>query len=119
MSDDSKKPVSLSWDAFQQMGNPDNAPEIQEENQGSDHDASDVIRIHLEKKGRGGKSVSIIKGLTCDDDTLEEMGRTLRKKCGVGGSIKQGEIIIQGNHRDKIKTILQDMGYRNIKFAGG
>ena len=116
--DNPKKPQSLSWEDFKSLGNPDNAPELPAE-ESEIHDFQDTIRIHLEKKGRGGKSVSIIKGLSCDDSTLTDIGKEIRKKCGVRGSVKHGEIIIQGNHREKIKSILQDMGYRNIKFAGG
>ncbi len=116
--DNPKKSQSLSWEDFKSLGNPENAPELPIE-ESDIHDFQDIIRIHLEKKGRGGKSVSIITGLSCNDATLSDIGKDIRKKCGVGGSVKNGEIIIQGNHREKIKSILQDLGYRNIKFAGG
>lgn len=77
------------------------------------------IRIKLEKKGRGGKIVSIVSGLKVNPDHLEEIAKDLKSKCGTGGSSKNGEIIIQGDHRDKIIAILSKKGYSNVKKSGG
>ncbi|MDX5325994.1 MAG: translation initiation factor [Bacteroidota bacterium] len=84
---------------------------------GDGTDSQDV-RVHLEKKGRGGKVVSIIKGFTMAEDEIDELARELKAHCGVGGSVKEGEVIIQGDQRDKIISFLKN---KNIlaKKAGG
>lgn len=115
-----KKEVNLSWDAFQSMGNPENAPEMEQEKEGTNKSIYQNIRVHLEKKHRGGKPVSIVRGLEeMDDDDLKALGKLLKAKCGVGGSVKNGEIIIQGQNRKKIVELLEQNGYKNIKLAGG
>ncbi len=77
------------------------------------------IRVWLEKKNRGGKVVSIISGFVGSEDDLKELGKTLKTRCGVGGSVKDGEIIIQGDFRDRIIAILSEQGYKKVKKAGG
>ena len=79
----------------------------------------DVVRVWLDRKNRGGKEVSVIRGLSGTTDTLKSLAKELKSSCGVGGSVKDGEIIIQGNHRDKIIAILKKKGYVDIKKAGG
>ncbi|MFN9800556.1 MAG: translation initiation factor, partial [Bacteroidota bacterium] len=75
------------------------------------------LRVWLEKNHRGGKLASVVRGFVGEAEQLEELGRTLKSKCGTGGSAKDGEIIIQGDHRDKIIVILTSLGYR-CKKAG-
>jgi translation initiation factor 1 len=75
------------------------------------------LRVWLEKNHRGGKTATVIKGFVGSVDDLETLGKTLKTKCGTGGSAKDGEIIIQGDHREKIMTILSQLGYK-AKKAG-
>lgn len=115
---DNKIKKSLSWDDFQALGNPENAPELPEEKTNPKFNIP--IKAHYEKKGRGGKETVIIRGF--DDNTdhdLEAICKTIKSKIGVGGSVKDNEIIIQGNQRDKIVDILKNLGFTQIKKAGG
>jgi translation initiation factor 1 len=75
------------------------------------------LRVWLEKNHRGGKIASVIKGFVGKQEDLEALGKTIKTKCGTGGSAKEGEIIIQGDHREKIVALLQQLGYK-AKKAG-
>ena len=76
------------------------------------------FELHFSKKGRSGKIVTLVKGIDMDRDTLIYISKKLKRKLSVGGSIKDGIIIIQGNSRDKIQENLLKMGH-SVKKIGG
>lgn len=71
--------------------------------------------VFLDKSGRAGKQVTVIGGFTGTPGDLDALARTLKTRCGVGGSVKSGEILIQGDLRDKVLDILKSTGYRAVK----
>ena len=73
------------------------------------------LRVQIEKKGRGGKTVTIVRGFVGKDDDLKSLARLLKNRCGVGGSTKDGEILIQGELKEKVLGILLESGYTNSK----
>lgn len=76
------------------------------------------LRVLIDRKQRKGKSVTLIEGFVGTADDLKDLGKMLKSKCGVGGSAKDGEIIIQGEMRDKVMDLLKADGY-NVKRVGG
>ena len=73
------------------------------------------LRVSIEKKGRGGKTVTLITGFIGKEKDLKELGKLLKTKCGVGGSAKDGEIIIQGEFKQRIIELLKAEGYSQTK----
>jgi len=70
------------------------------------------LTVGIDRRNRGGKQVTLVSGFVGRADDLKELGRTLKTRLGVGGSAKDGEITIQGDFRDKVVSILQELGYR-------
>lgn len=77
-----------------------------------------IIRIRRETKGRKGKGVTTVSGFDLDTEKLKTLAKQLKKTCSTGGTVKDGIIEIQGDHRDSLKQQLDKMGYQ-VKLAGG
>ena len=73
------------------------------------------MRLNMERVGRGGKTVILVKGFVCSEEDITALSKLLKQKCGVGGSVKDGEIIIQGDHRQRLIEILKKEGYTQTK----
>ena len=82
-------------------------------------DKSAPLRVYLDRKQRRGKEATIVTGFSGPEDDLQTLGKKLKITCGAGGSVKDGEIIIQGNHRDRVVEELLYLGYRDVKKSGG
>lgn len=76
------------------------------------------VRVHLERKGRGGKTVSVIKGVMSPAHGKDALAKHLKNKLGTGGAVKEDDVEIQGDHRDKLVDLLNELGYK-AKKAGG
>lgn len=95
-------------------------PDFQYENIGKEEEetlpkSQQKLRISMEKKGRGGKTATLIKGFIGTEEDLKELGKLLKSRCGVGGSSKEGEIIIQGDFKQRIIDLLKTEGYTQTK----
>lgn len=77
----------------------------------SDKEKKGKLHVVIEKKGRKGKTATIIEGFACDDSTLDEVARSLKQRIGTGGSARGGEILLQGEWKDKASELLRGMGY--------
>ena len=73
------------------------------------------LRLSMERAGRGGKTVTLVRGFVGKDDDLKSLAKFLKQACGVGGAVKDGEIIIQGDHRQHLLEILKKQGYTQTK----
>ena len=99
-------------------------PEVTEKDISEEDDADKIqtlppkqqkLRLAMERAGRGGKTVTIIRGFVGSEDDMNALCKLLKQKCGVGGTAKDGEIIIQGDHRPRLLEILKSEGYSNSK----
>ena len=77
-----------------------------------------TVYLHRESSGRAGKAVTLVKKLILSEDDLKALAKKLKQECGTGGTVKDGVIEIQGEHREKIADVLQKLGYK-VKIAGG
>ncbi|KAF0128136.1 MAG: translation initiation factor 1 [Bacteroidetes bacterium] len=98
--------------------NPDFVFESEEKNIQTLANQQQNLRVMLDKKQRGGKKVTLITGFVGQPADLEALGKSLKTACGVGGSAKDGEILVQGDFREKILQLLIKQGFK-AKLAGG
>lgn len=96
--------------------NPDFTYETEEEQEGETLSKErQRLRVAIEKKNRGGKTVTVVKGFVGTETDLKDLGKLLKTKCGVGGAVKEGEILIQGEWRDRLVSLLRQEGYSDTK----
>ena len=99
--------------------NPDFKYELDdEEEQTTLQPSQQRLRVQLDRKNRGGKVVTLVTGFIGTEDDLKELGKFLKSKCGVGGSAKDGEIIVQGDFKQKVLELLKKEGYTQTKTVG-
>ena len=98
--------------------NPDYAFDYGEEETVTIEPAKQNLRVMLDKKQRAGKKVTLITGFQGSDYDLAVLGKELKSACGVGGSVKDGEILLQGDFREKVLALLQEKGYTKTKTSG-
>lgn len=99
--------------------NPDFSYEMDEEQEAETLEPSEqLLYVSIDRKQRGGKEVTLVEGFVGSDEDLKDLGKTLKSKCGVGGTVKDGEIIVQGNFKMKVAELLQGLGYK-VKLKGG
>lgn len=114
---------TLNWDEFRALGNPENVPDTPadtDEGEIEDYLSKEILRVHIDRKNRRGKVATIVRGFEyLNENELKELGKFLKAKCGVGGTAKNNEIIIQGDHRDKVIELLSKKGVSNLKKSGG
>lgn len=92
--------------------NPDFKPAMEEEEAVvTPLPARQKLQVYIDRRNRGGKQVTLVKGFVGNTDDLSALAKTLKNRCGTGGSAKDGEILIQGDYRDRVVSLLSEMGY--------
>ncbi|NJK41585.1 MAG: translation initiation factor [Acaryochloridaceae cyanobacterium SU_2_1] len=113
------KPPSSDRRVYNEFGSPSS---FQSTDQSTDRPdlppAQQSLKIQVSRKGRKGKTVTVVSGFQTKPATLTDLTKTLKAQCGTGGTLKEGTIEIQGDHRQKLAEVLQKLGYR-VKFLGG
>ncbi len=99
--------------------NPDYDYDHEEDNMETLPVQQQKLRVMIDRKQRKGKEVTLVTGFIGTADDLKDLGKLLKSKCGVGGSAKDGEIIVQGNNKQKVIDLLKKEGYSQTKGVGG
>ncbi len=100
------------------MGLPEVSPQDEPEEKTQEEvlpKKSQRLRVSMERSGRGGKTVTIVRGFQGSDEEIAQLGKNLKQRLGVGGCVKEGEILIQGDLRQRVIDMLQTDGYRDTK----
>lgn len=114
-----KKKMKNNSGGFVFSTNPNYEPEAFDEEQEETLAPEDqLLYVSIDRKQRKGKDVTLIEGFVGTDEDLKDLGKQLKSACGVGGSVKDGEILIQGNVRDKVLDILEKKGYKTKRKGG-
>ncbi len=113
-----KKNQDAPGNAIVYSTNPDWQPEEMNEESEDIKSAQQKLRLHLERL-KGNKTATVVRGFIGKEDTLEVLGKILKTKCGCGGTVKDNEIILQGDFRDKVLAFLVTEGFSQTKKAGG
>jgi len=103
--------------SFAYSTNPNYKPEEEEPASEKKEPGQQNLQVTFERKHRGGKSVTLIKNFIGNNDEMENLCKKIKTKCGVGGSVKDGEIIIQGEIKQKVADLLKEWGYK-VKVSG-
>ena len=99
--------------------NPDYSYDFNEDQESETLDANQQsLYVSIDRKKRAGKEVTLVEGFIGHLDDLKDLAKTLKSKCGVGGAVKDGEILIQGKFKEKVYDLLKDLGY-SVKQKGG
>jgi len=97
--------------------NPDFEEDSDQEDQETLTPEKQLLEVHIDKKNRGGKVAVVVKNFVGTDEDLKDLGKILKAACGVGGSSKDGEIIIQGDKREKVMELLAKKGYKTKRVG--
>lgn len=119
MSNEKRSKKFSSFDGIVFSTNPDQIiASFDDLNEQTKAPSKQDLRVQLDKKQRGGKAVTLVTGFIGNDDDLKDLGKLLKTKCGVGGSAKDNEILIQGDFRQKVMDLLINEGYKVKKIGG-
>lgn len=99
--------------------NPDFKPESEDDDLETLEANKQPLKVLRDRKKRRGKTATLVEGFVGSEDDLKDLGKTLKSKCGVGGSAKDGVILIQGDFKEKVYNLLKDLGYSKTKMSGG
>jgi translation initiation factor 1 len=98
--------------------NPDFSFEEEQSNAGTLPPEQQKLKVRLDVKHRAGKAVTLVEGFFGKEEDMQELGKKLKSHCGTGGSAKDGEIIVQGDQREKVMQWLRKNGYNSVKQSG-
>jgi translation initiation factor 1 len=107
----------MDWkEALNQLKNSEDIPQVEDEpiieTENKTKSKKETLHVLIDRKQRKGKTATIIEGFLCDDQELKEVAKLLKTKIGAGGSSRAGEILLQGDWKDKVSAILKEMGYK-------
>lgn len=112
MTEDWKAKLGAAFNMEASEESTEAATPAQEQQSAVEQQGGQMVNVLLDKKGRNGKKATLIVDLKCDEATLKELAATLKKHCGVGGSARGGEILIQGDFRTQVVEQLKQMGFK-------